>query len=75
MAVDTQYAIGTLMFLMHENEFRSARIKRIVIDETGQHYVFNVDNQVVEKSVKDIAKSKEDLFNLLVNKFAARQNK
>lgn len=72
---DTQYKIGTLMFLMHNDEFRSAHIKRIVIDEMGSHYVFMVDGNFVEKSVKDIARTKEDLFNNLVNKFLARKQK
>lgn len=73
MAIDTQYRIGAVMFLIHNNEFRSGKIKRIVIDEQGQHYVFIIDNTPIERSVKEIAPTKEDLFNLLVDKHTARR--
>ena len=71
----TSYALNCLVFTVHDNEFRSSKIKRIVIDETGTNYVLTIDGNVVEKKTDQIAKTKEELFNQMVNKFAARQNK
>lgn len=71
----TNYALNCLVFTIHDNEFRSSKIKRIVIDETGTNYILVIDGIQVEKKTDQIAKTKEDLFNQMVNKFTARQNK
>ncbi len=71
----TTYALHCIVFTVHNNEFRSSKIKRIVIDETGTNYILLIDGEAVEKKVNDIAKTKEELFNQMVIKFTARQNR
>lgn len=71
----TTYALHSLVFTVHDNEFRSSKIKRIVIDETGTNYVLVIDGNPVEKKTEQIAKTKEDLFNQMVTRFSQRQNK
>lgn len=72
---NSEYPIGTLVFTVHNNEFRTSKIKRVVIDNEGVHYVLTIDNINVERGSKEIAKSKELLFNKMVDRYTARQNK
>jgi hypothetical protein len=72
---NTDFALGTIVFTVHDNEFRSSKIKRIVIDENGTNYIMIIDGTPVERGKREIDKSKEGLYNKLVEKHAARQNK
>lgn len=67
---NTEYPIGTLVFTVHNDEFRSAKIKRIVLDST-----LEIDGVNIERSKKQISRTKEQLFNNLVERFSARQKK
>ncbi len=69
------FALNTLVFTIHDNQFRSSKIARIVIDETGTNYMLKIDGVFVEKKKNEIDKSKELLFNKLVDRFTARQQK
>lgn len=72
---NTDFALNTLVFTVHDNEFRGAKIKRIVIDESGTNYVLIIDGQPVEKKKTEIDKTKEDLFNKMVVRFQQRQSR
>lgn len=71
----TEFAITTLVFTIHENEFRTSKINRITIDASGTYYVLVIDGKNVEKSKNEIDRTKEGLYNKLVDRFTARQNK
>lgn len=72
---NTDFALGTIVFTIHDNEFRSSKIKRIVIDENGTNYIMVIDGAPVERSKKEIDKTKEGLFNKLVDRHTARAAK
>jgi hypothetical protein len=69
----TDFALNTIVFTVHDNEFRSSKIQRIVIDTTGTNYILLIDGQQVEKQAKQIDKTKEGLFNKMVDRFTARR--
>jgi hypothetical protein len=71
----TEYALGTLLFTVHNDEFRTSKLSRIVIDETGTNYIFMIDNVFVEKKKHQVDRTKEGLFNKMVDRFSSRQQK
>lgn len=73
--MEKDFSLNTLVFTIHGNEFRSSKISRIVIDETGTNYILSIDGAQVEKNGREIDKTKEGLFNKLQDKFTARRNK
>lgn len=69
------FPLKTLVFTIHENEIRSARIDRIVLDEKGTNYMLEIDEKYVERSSNQIDKTKEDLFNKMVMRHVARKQR